>query len=133
MRSLQRPPMYSEVVNFLQKAVFILICSLHSITFCNAELRDPTRPSFFSAKTAEPEANQTNYLKLSSISISSHSKRATINGVSAKQGENILSDIKIITISKNTVVIEQQGIRKKLYLLTRSYKNRCNYKNCFNE
>ncbi len=104
------------------KTLFILIWSLHSFSYCYAELRDPTKPVFYSVKVTDTGSNQTDFLKLSSIWISGLSKRATINGVTARQGEHVFSDIKIIKISNNSVLIEQNGNRKKLFLLTRSYK-----------
>ena len=88
-----------------------------------AELSDPTKPAFY-LPNKDTVYNQTDHLKLSSIWISSHSKRATINGVTGKQGETILSDIKIIRILKDSVVIEQNNIRRKLNLLNGKYKTR---------
>ncbi len=90
---------------------------------CQAEYKDPTRPAFYSAGTTSTSQNSAD-LNLSSIWISAHSKRVTINGITAKQGETIFSDIKIVQILKNAVIIEKNGQRSKLSLLTRSYKTR---------
>jgi len=89
----------------------------------SAELRDPTKPAYYSSNS-KIESGQQNALKLSSIWISGRNKRATINGVTAKPGEQIFSDIKIIQILNDSVLIEQNGLPRKLYLLTRSYKTR---------
>lgn len=102
--------------------IFFLSALLYN-PFCYAEFRDPTRPAFYSEKTGT-KLSQTDDLNLSSIWISGRNKRVTINGVTARQGEQLFSDIKIIQILNDSVVIEQNGIRRKLYLLTRSYKTR---------
>ncbi len=85
--------------------------------FCQAELKDPTRPASYSAKK-QIRQRVSNPLELSSIWISDRSKRATINGIPGKQGEMILSNIKIIKILNNSVVIKQKGKTQKIYLLT---------------
>lgn len=90
---------------------------------CYAELSDPTKPANYSSNK-KTVYNQTDSLKLSSIWISSRSRRATINGVTAKQGETILSDVKIIKILTGSVLIEQNGIKRKLHLLTQYFKTR---------
>ena len=94
-----------------------------SSTSSLAELRDPTKPAYFTADiTSAHQAS--NELKLSSIWTSGKSKRATINGVIAREGETIFSDIKIIKIYNNAVKIKQNGVTRKLTLLTRSYKTK---------
>ena len=103
------------------KTLIFFLSALHYTSNCYAEFRDPTRPSFYSEKTGA-DYNQIDDLNLSSIWISGRNKRATINGVTARQGEHIFSDIKIVHIRNGSVVIEQNGISRKLYLLTRSYK-----------
>lgn len=55
---------------------------------CHAEFRDPTQPAYPVPAAAANAAADTE-LVLSSILISSKYRRATINGVSAKQGETI--------------------------------------------
>lgn len=86
-----------------------------------AELKDPTQPVFYSSHS-NPSQQYTDFLKLSSIWISGQTKRATINGITAKQGALIFSDVKIIQINTHSVLIEQNGSRRTLSLLTRSYK-----------
>lgn len=58
---------------------------------CYAEFRDPTQPAYSLPATAASNAVAgNNEPVLSAIWISPHSKRATINGVSAKQGQTII-------------------------------------------
>lgn len=143
-----------------------MLAGLTPIT-CLAEFRDPTQPAYPLATTGINAAGG-NELVLSAILISSQSRRATINGVSAKPGQTItieqasrlnpeqpelsLSDagtnrptqgkiidpllatasegnnptnsstIKIISIRKNSVTIEQNGELKILQLVQRPYK-----------
>ncbi|MDP1665850.1 MAG: hypothetical protein Q8L79_12065 [Methylobacter sp.] len=56
---------------------------------CSAEFRDPTQPAYPLPSTTGAIADSDNTLVLSAIWISSHSRRATINGVTAKQGQTI--------------------------------------------
>jgi hypothetical protein len=70
--------------------IMILIAGLTAIP-CNAELRDPTQPAYpLPSATNANAADSGSVLVLSAIWISSQSRRATINGVSAKQGETII-------------------------------------------
>lgn len=58
---------------------------------CSAEFRDPTQPAYLQQST--PVGSGTvvdNELVLSAIWISSQSRRATINGISAKQGQTLV-------------------------------------------
>jgi hypothetical protein len=57
---------------------------------CSAEFRDPTQPAYPLPSTTAVDAANDNALVLSAIWISSHSRRATINGISAKQGQTIV-------------------------------------------
>ncbi len=57
---------------------------------CHAEFRDPTQPAYPLPTAAANAASSDNELVLSAIWISSHSRRATINGVSGKQGQTIV-------------------------------------------
>lgn len=102
--------------------LILFIISLYS-SVCFGELRDPTKPASY-IPNRESVYTLSNELKLTAIWSSAHSKRATINGVTAKPGETILSGIKIVNIYTGSVLIEQNGIRKKLYLLTRQHKAR---------
>jgi len=105
------------------KTVFLFFSILLNTANSTAELRDPTKPTYFNS-ALQTEPNQPDSLNLSSIWVSGHSKRATINGIVAKQGDVILSDVKVLRIYKNTVIIEQNGISKKLSILTRNYKTK---------
>lgn len=98
-----------------------VILTLLAIPVCHAELKDPTKPAFYSSASTS-DYQPTDVLKLSSIWTSAQTQRATINGVTAKPGEVILADVKIIKINNNSVLIEQNGVNRTLSLLTRSYK-----------
>jgi len=71
--------------------IIILFAGLATIP-CNAEFRDPTQPAYPlpSITAANATGSGDNALVLSAIWITSRSRRATINGVSAKQGETIV-------------------------------------------
>lgn len=91
-------------------------------SLCSAELRDPTKPAYYSPETTID--HRIEELRLSSIWISDLSRRATINGVIAKQGDTIFSGIKIIKIYNNSVKVQQNGITRKLTLLPHSFKTK---------
>lgn len=138
----------------------ILLAGGLALTPCNAEFRDPTQPAYPLPSTTANTVVDID-LVLSAIWISPHSKRATINGVSVKQGQTIViepassvddnkdkplsrmqepgavnapptktapapavhsSTITVISIHKNSVTIDQDGKRKTLHLVQRSYK-----------
>ncbi len=103
--------------------IFIIIFSIQLNSLCFADYRDPTKPAFYSTNK-KTVYNQVDDLNLSSIWISNRSRRVTINGVTAKQGEMIFSNIKIVSILKGSVLIEQKGLRRKLYLLKHPFKTR---------
>jgi hypothetical protein len=92
-------------------------------SICAAQLRDPTKPAHFSLPV-KIEQEQADSLHLSSIWVSKASKRATINGIVVKQGDVILSDIKIVKINTHAVLIKQNGRVKKLTILAHSYKTK---------
>ncbi len=129
-KALYSPPLAKQSIKIKKwwayipfKLLIFFLSALHYTSTCNAEFRDPTKPAFYSEKTGT-DYSQADDLNLSSIWVSGRNKRATINGVTARQGEQIFSDIKIVQILNDSVVIEQNGISRKLYLLTRSYKTR---------
>ncbi|TRX02317.1 hypothetical protein [Candidatus Methylobacter oryzae] len=152
------------------KFIILLAAGLASLP-CNAEFRDPTQPAYHQPSTIAADTDTT--LVLSAIWISPRSKRATINGISVKQGQTIVIEhtpvlkpalpasansvvindkeeehpipakqqldtahtetayipahstkIKVISIHKNSVIISQNGERKTLQLVQRSYKTR---------
>jgi len=70
--------------------ITILLTGLASMS-CQAEFRDPTQPAYPQQASADSDTvDSDNELVLSAIWISSHSRRATINGVSGKQGQTIV-------------------------------------------
>jgi type II secretory pathway component PulC len=99
------------------KNILLFITIIFFAPFNQAELKDPTRPASYSTPK-QIRQRVSSSLHLSSIWISDRSKRVTINGVTGKQGEVILSNIKIIKILNDSVVIRQKGKTRKLYLLT---------------
>jgi hypothetical protein len=69
--------------------ILLLLAVLASMP-CRAEFRDPTQPAYpLPSATAQDSVNDIP-LVLSAIWISPHSRRATINGVSARQGQTIV-------------------------------------------
>jgi hypothetical protein len=69
--------------------ILLLLAGLTSMP-CRAEFRDPTQPAYpLPSATANDSVNDIP-LVLSAIWISPHSRRATINGVSARQGQTIV-------------------------------------------
>ena len=91
----------------------------------SAQLRDPTQPSYAYPAQADASAiHHDDELVLSAIWISAKTRRATVNGVSAQQGQTILNGVKIIRIRHNTVTLNQNGIVKTLHLLQPLYKTR---------
>ncbi len=89
----------------------------------HAELRDPTKPAY-SAQTETAVINADDELVLSAIWITAKSRRATINGITARQGQTILNGVKIIGIRHNSVTLNQNGIIKTVHLLQRPYKTK---------
>ncbi|MGZ5026471.1 MAG: hypothetical protein ACXV9T_04795 [Methylobacter sp.] len=70
--------------------IIILVAGLAAMP-CNAELRDPTQPAYpLPPATGPNAADNYNNLVLTAIWISSQSRRATINGISVKQGQTII-------------------------------------------
>jgi len=101
--------------------VFLALNILSSTARCHAALRDPTRPVYSNGKkiTAAPVRSRP---VLSAIRISSQSKWAVINGVSAKQGQTIADGIKIVKIRAKSVVIKQKDKIRELHLIGQHYK-----------
>jgi len=80
-----------------------------------AILKDPTKPP--SQSTSPTNLAPAAILQLSAIYFGIN-KRATINGITAKEGQVILNSIRIIKILESSVKIQSQGINQTLYLLT---------------
>ena len=98
------------------KVRLIILASFLFGSFSHAELNDPTRPASFSAKKVFKQ-RAVNTLQLTSIWISNRTKRITLNGVTAKQGDIVLSNVKVLKILNDSVVIRQNGKVRKIYLL----------------
>lgn len=88
-----------------------------------AELRDPTMPPA-TADAALTKPQSDDLLRVSAIWISAQSRRAIINGVSAKTGETILNGVKVAQIRRNSVTVIQNGVSKTLHLLQSPYKTK---------
>lgn len=106
----------------------LILLAVATPLITQAEFRDPTRPDYpLPAQTTATKATAIpdTRLVLSAIWISSKSRRATINGISAKVGQTILDgSVKVLKITRNTVTIQQNGTHKTLQLLHRPYKKR---------
>ncbi|MGZ5050642.1 MAG: hypothetical protein ACXWAS_06245 [Methylobacter sp.] len=73
--------------------VMIMIAGLVVVP-CRAEFRDPTKPVY--PQAAMPNATEKSNIELvlSAIWITPHSRRATINGVTGKQGQTLVIEHK---------------------------------------
>ncbi len=100
-----------------------LVIVLSSV-LCKAEFKDPTKPNYPSSTVVIDNSTTTaiDQLVLSAIWITTTAKWATINGVTAKQGQTILNDVKIIKITRNSVSLNHNGSIKTLHLLKSPYK-----------
>lgn len=107
------------IPNKLVKALAVVGLLSFIPLLCSAELHDPTKPENFKPTTphSEPVIVQERLI-LSAIWITASGKWATINGITAKEGQTILNKIKIIKISANTVSLSDNGHLKTLPLLT---------------
>lgn len=107
-----------------QLLLCLIIASVSAIG--HAEFKDPTKPDYpLPAETNDkvtPIAE--NNLVLSAIWLTATSKRATINGVTAKQGQTILQGVKLLNITRNTVTINNNGRLQTLRLLKSPYKTK---------
>lgn len=97
----------------------ILIASLLApITgVVSAELRDPTQPGNLAPAQASALLVDEIPLTVSEIWISDSRRRAIINGVTVKPGQQIDADTRILKIQPRYVVIKQRGESKKIYLV----------------
>lgn len=69
--------------------ILLLLAGLASMS-CRAEFRDPTQPAYPLPSAIANDGVSDTLLVLSAIWISPHSRRATINGVTARQGQTIV-------------------------------------------
>ncbi len=106
---------------FARCSLWLLISIMPSL--CLAEFQDPTKPGYSKATASNDNTATQEKLVLSAIWITAAGKSATINGVTAKQGQTIFSKIKIIKISRKTVSLSYNGSIIKLHLLHPLYKS----------
>lgn len=109
------------VSKFSIKYGLISVC-LITASLSHAELRDPTKPATF--VYTDIKGQVADDLRLSAIWIAKSSKRATINGITAKQNQTILDNVKIIRILPQSVIVSQNGQNRKLKLLQHTIKTR---------
>lgn len=101
---------------------FLAGLCMFTASLTHAELRDPTKPATF--VYTDIKSQSADELRLSAIWIAQSSKRATINGITAKQNQTILDNIKIIRILPQSVIISQDGQTRELKLLQHTIKTR---------
>ncbi len=103
------------------KKLLILLVSAFMPVIGSAVARDPTTPSYpvpSESSTIIPDED----LIVSAIWISAKTRRARINGISARQGQTILNGVTVIRIHHNSITIKQNGVIKTLQLVQRPYK-----------
>lgn len=105
-------------------SLWLLIMAMPAL--CYAEFSDPTKPDYPAAPSASNNttANTPDTLVLSAIWITASNRWATINGITARRGQTILHDVKIMNITRNTVVLNHNGHTETLRLLKSPYKNK---------
>lgn len=110
----------------MYKKISLLLSIVLFCTLCRADFKDPTKPNYApsTAVIKEDTATAADKLILSAIWITADAKRATINGVTAQQGQTILNNVKIINITRNTVLLNHTGTLKTLRLLKSPYKTK---------
>jgi len=74
------------------KSIITILLTGLAVMPCHAEFRDPTQPAYPLPKAADTNTPGSSNIELvlSAIWISSHSRRATINGISGKQGQTLV-------------------------------------------
>lgn len=83
----------------------------------NAEIRDPTQPGNLPQhQLIDPQSGDTPLI-LTAIWISNEARRATINGLTLKTGQNLDDGTRILKIHPRYVLVRQHGVNKKLYLV----------------
>ena len=101
---------------------FYFICfAVFTISNSQAEtFEDPTKPADYLA----PELTDSTLenLTLNGIWTTAKTRWALINGFTVKTGDTLLNQIKIISIHKDSVLIEENNNRRMLYLLTTPFK-----------
>lgn len=79
-------------------------------------LRDPTRPVHVLQETGDLN-NHPGQLILSAIWRSGSNRYATIDGITARQGQTIFGNITITSIHEHSVTIRRNGRKQQLELL----------------
>ena len=92
----------------------ILVVALFAMQV-QAELRDPTRPSYISNETASYLAEVQNRYELSSVLVGDNRRSAVINGKRVTEGDWIDS-ARVEKIGKSGVTIKVQNTEIKLAL-----------------
>lgn len=82
-----------------------------------AQGRDPTTPGHFNSAAQAGNAAAETAWDLSEILITDTSKRAIINGTTFKSGDYLNDSTRLIKIAAGHVVIKQDGMIQKLYLV----------------
>lgn len=103
------------------KKMIVLLFSVAIPISSSAVARDPTTPAYPVPKESIALADQ-EQLIVSAIWISAKTRRASINGIIARQGQRILNGVKVIRIRHNSVTVQQNGEIKTLQLVQRPYK-----------
>lgn len=96
-------------------ALVLLALLMPGIT--QAELRDPTLPGNLPATQAMDMPNAEALPSLTAIWISAARRRATINGVTIGNGQTLADGSRLVQIKPGYVLIRQNGVNKKLYLV----------------
>jgi hypothetical protein len=91
-------------------ALFVTCWSVGITSICNAELRDPTKPEGFATTT------EVNTFTLTATFVSKDNKLAVINGRIMHVGD-FLSDVQVISIEENKVVLDGPDGKINLNLL----------------
>jgi len=96
------------------RSLALVLCFLFSSNSI-AVLKDPTKPPNLNTSSINltPEVG----LQLSAIYFGGN-KRATINGITVKEGQVILSSVRILKILESSVKVRSKGIKQTLYLFT---------------
>lgn len=101
---------------FKQYAVALsALCLCSSVTL--AELRDPTLPDRLPNAPTITTLHTDSVLTLTGIWISAGHKRAIINGVSVRPGQTLADGSRLLQIKPGHVVVGQNGVNHKLYLV----------------
>ncbi|OQW80011.1 MAG: hypothetical protein BVN35_01165 [Proteobacteria bacterium ST_bin11] len=96
-------------------ALVFTALSMPSLT--QAELRDPTLPGNLPTNQATTLPNAESLPSLTAIWISPARRRATINGVTIGNGQTLADGSRVVQIKPSFVLIRQNGVNKKLYLV----------------